>query len=153
MTLLFPKTVNEQTVSQVKNVFQNQKIAIVTLQQSDKRLIIRTKPLNEKEDTKLLQTISSTVSQIKQDEFETIGPVIGKETALNALKSIGIASLLIVLFIAYSFRAVPKPLSSWRFGIAAVIALIHDVLVVLGIFSLLGHFYGLRWIVCSLPLF
>lgn len=72
---------------------------------------------------------------------ETVGPVIGRETTANAIKSVGLASLAIVLYITYAFRGIPKPYSSWKFGVAAVVALLHDVLVVVGIFSLLGHFY------------
>jgi len=141
MTLLFPRTVNQQIVGKVKSVFKEEKAEIVTLQQSDKRLIIQTKPLNEKQDTTILKRLQGSVGDLKQEEFETIGPTIGNETTINAFKTIIFASVLIVLYIAYSFRKVPKPASSWRFGVSAIIALIHDVLVVLGIFSLLGHFF------------
>jgi len=144
LTLLFPKTVNEQTITNVKDVFKQEKIEIITTQTSDKRLIVRTKPLNEKEDTKLLTSLNKKVGEFKQDEFETIGPVIGKELTLNAFKAIVFASVLIVLYIAWSFRKVPKPVSSWRFGICTVIALLHDALVLLGVFSLLGHFYNVE---------
>lgn len=142
--LLFDKTVNQQTQNIVKETFNKEKIEIVTVQPSDKRLIIRTKPINEKEDAKLLKEIRSKMGSVKQDEFETIGPSVGSEITMNALKAIIFASVLIVLYIAWSFRAVPKPASSWRFGICAVLALIHDVLVLVGIFSLLGHFFGVE---------
>jgi len=141
MTLLFPKTVNEQTIANVKTVFNQEKIELVTVQSSDKRVIIRTKSLNEKQDAVLLGLLHKKVGEFKQDEFETIGPVIGKEITFNALKSIVFASILIVLYIAWSFRKVPKPVSSWRFGICAIIALLHDALVLVGVFSLLGHFF------------
>jgi preprotein translocase subunit SecF len=141
MTLLFPNTVNEQTVAKVKEVFVQEKVEVVTVQPSDKRLIVRTKPLNEKEDIKILSSIKKQFGDVKQDEFETIGPVIGKELTLNAFKAIVFASALIVLYIAWSFRQVPKPVSSWRFGICTIIALLHDALVLLGVFSLLGHYY------------
>lgn len=72
---------------------------------------------------------------------ETVGPVIGAETTQKAFYAVGIASLAIIIYIAYAFREIPAPHSPWKFGICAVIALIHDVLVVAGVFSLLGHFY------------
>lgn len=75
---------------------------------------------------------------------EIVGPVVGKETTENAIKSVGVAGLAIILYIAYAFREIPKPYSPWKFGITAVIALFHDVLVVVGVFSLLGHFYGVQ---------
>lgn len=141
MTLLFPNTVNEQVVSKVKSVFQQEKVEVVTLQTADKRVIVRTKPLDEKADAKILTLLKQKIGDFKQDEFETIGPVIGKELTLNAFKSIVFASILIVFYIAWSFRQVPKPVSSWRFGVCTILALLHDALVLLGLFSLLGHFY------------
>ncbi|MBU4016517.1 protein translocase subunit SecF [Patescibacteria group bacterium] len=142
--LLFDKKVNQQTENRVKDSFKEEKIEIVTIQPSDKSLIIRTKPINEKQDANLLKRLKSKVGSVKQEEFETIGPSIGSEITMNALKAILLASVLIVLYIAYSFRTVPKPTSSWRFGICAVIALVHDALVLVGIFSLLGHFAGVE---------
>lgn len=73
--------------------------------------------------------------------MENVGPVIGKELAEKALWALGLSLVVIVLYIAWAFRQVPRPASSWRFGVCAVVALVHDVLVVVGIFSLLGHFY------------
>ncbi len=81
---------------------------------------------------------------VTKDVSETVGPIIGAETTKNALYSVGVASLAIILYIAYAFRQIPRPYSSWKFGIAAVVALLHDALVVVGIFSLLGHFYGVQ---------
>ncbi len=142
--LLFDKTINQQTQNIVKDTFNKEKIEIVTVQPSDKRLIIRTKPINEKQDANLLKKLKSKIVSVKQDEFETIGPSVGSEITMNALKAILLASVLIVLYIAWSFRSVPKPTSSWRFGICAVIALFHDILVLIGVFSLLGHFAGVE---------
>jgi len=71
---------------------------------------------------------------------ENIGPIIGAETTRNAFLAVIVASFAIIIYLALSFRKVPKPASSLRFGITAVIALLHDVLVLVGVFSLLGHF-------------
>ncbi|HZE87573.1 MAG TPA: protein translocase subunit SecF [Methylomirabilota bacterium] len=140
MTLSSQQVINNQNVSKVQNIFHQQNIEVVTTQVSGKQIILRTKPMTEKQDAQILTSLQQ-IGSFKQEEFETIGPVIGKEITLNALKSIAIAAFLIVFYIAWSFRKVPKPVSSWRFGICAIIALLHDVLVVVGIFSLLGHFF------------
>lgn len=140
LTLLFPKNVTEKQVDNIKTVFSDQKIDISTIKISEKRVTIRTKPLSEKQDSKLLVELKKKTGEFKQEDFETIGPTIGQETTFNALKTILFASILIVLYVAYSFRKVPKPASSWKFGICAIIALIHDGLLVIGIFSILGHF-------------
>lgn len=144
LTLLFPEPVNQKTIDNVKNIFSSEKIEVATIQPSGSSLIIRTKPLTEKQDAVLLDKIKSKAGSFKQEEFETIGPTIGSEITVNAFKAIIIASILIVLYIAYSFRRVPKPTNSWRFGLTAIAALLHDVLVLLGVFSLLGHFFGVE---------
>ena len=141
LTLLYPQPVTEKTVTGVQKSFSQENIEIVSLQQTKNEVLVRTKPINEKEDAKLLQNLQKNTGQVKQDAFETIGPVIGSEITVNALNSIAIASLLIVIYIAWAFRGVRKPVSSWRFGVCAIIALLHDALVLLGIFSLLGHFF------------
>lgn len=141
--LVFTKNtsiISEDTTS-VQNVFRKNNVEIVTTQVSGNSIVIRTKPMNQQTQAKLVNAVESqTQHAIKEESFETVGPTIGSETTINALKGIALASLLIVLYIAWAFREVPKPTSSWRFGICAIVALLHDVLVVVGIFSLLGHF-------------
>lgn len=139
-TFTFSKPISSQTTEKVRDVFNRQKIEVSTIQPSGNDLIIRAIPLTEKQNTKLIADIKEIDSKVKQESFESIGPTIGAETTTKAFYSVLLASALIVLYIAISFRKVPKPASSWRFGVCAVIALLHDVLVVLGVFSLLGHF-------------
>lgn len=144
MTLIFPKEVNEKIVSQVRKSFEEEKVNVYTIQPSKNSIIIRTEPLQKQEDIKILSSLEREVGKFKQESFETIGPTIGKETTRKAFFSVMIASILIVLYIALSFRKVPRPASSWRFGITAIIAVLHDVLLLVGIFSLLGHFYNVE---------
>jgi preprotein translocase subunit SecF len=140
-TFIYPVTVNNRTVNTVKTIFNKNKAEIMSVVVGDKQLVVQTKPITEKQDSLIVADLKKADKAAKQEEFETIGPTIGAETTLNAFKTIFFASILIVIYIAYSFRKVPKPASSWRFGVCAIIALIHDVLVVVGIFSILGHFF------------
>lgn len=144
LSLVYPKIVNEKKVLDIRNAFAKEKIEMVSLQRSGSQVNVRTKPMDDKQDAKVLQDLQKNDPQVKQDQYETIGPVIGKEITTNAFNAIVIASFLIVLYIAWAFRSVRKPMSSWRFGICAIIALLHDALVVIGIFSLLGHFFGVE---------
>jgi preprotein translocase subunit SecF len=73
--------------------------------------------------------------------FENIGGSVAKATTSNAVKAVIITSIAIILFIAWSFNSVPKPASSWRFGVTAILALAHDILFVVGAFSIIGHFF------------
>lgn len=139
-TFLFPKPVTQQTTQAVRSVVTAENIQVVSVQTSGDRVVLRTPPVTQKQKSAVVAALKKRVGEFKEDEFETVGPVIGNETTINALKAILLASALIVLYLAWSFRKVPKPTSSWRFGITAVIALVHDMLVLIGIFSLLGHF-------------
>lgn len=144
MTLVFPQKVEQRTVEQIRNALEEEQIEVGTVQPSDNTAIIRTGPLNQQQNQTVITTLRNEVGEFEQETFETIGPTIGKETTQKAFYSLAIASVLIVLYIAFSFRKVPRPASSWRFGITAIIAVLHDVLLVLGLFSLLGHFYGVE---------
>ncbi len=144
LTLTFEKNVTDKQIQGIKDIFNEKKIKVASVEKSQKDVFIRTRPITEKEDTFLIEDLKARVGEFKQSQYETVGPTIGSETTLNAVKALGISSLLIVLYITWSFRKVPKPTSSFRFGIAAIIALIHDVLVLIGLFSILGHFFGVE---------
>lgn len=79
-----------------------------------------------------------------EESFTTIGPSVGAELRNKAILSIVLVLIAIILFVAYAFRKVSKPVSSWKYGIAVIIALIHDIAIPLGAFALLGHFYGVQ---------
>jgi len=107
-------------------------------------LIIETQTLDTDQHSKLLAEIKKDAGDFTETSYDSIGPTIGNELKQNAFWQLLFVSLGIVIYIGYAFRKVAKPITSWRFGIAAVVALIHDLLFVLGIFSLLGHFKGVE---------
>lgn len=76
--------------------------------------------------------------------FDSIGPVIGQELKRKTVSAIIIVLLAIIAYIAYSFRKASHPVESWKYGVTAVIALSHDVLILAGVFSVLGHFWGIQ---------
>jgi preprotein translocase subunit SecF len=107
-------------------------------------LIIRTEVLEKEKHDKVLTDIRSGVGEFEEKRFESIGPTIGQELKRKAFYQLALVSLGIILYIAYAFRKVTRPITSWQFGIAAIVALLHDLLIVLGIFSLLGHYQGIE---------
>src|SRR6185369_14225510 len=107
-------------------------------------VIIETLSLDKEQHDKLLEKIKSQAGEFTETHYDSIGPVIGKELAKNAFWQLLFVSLGIVIYIGYAFRKVTKPVTSWRFGGAALIALFHDLLFVLGFFSILGHFKGVE---------
>jgi len=111
----------------------------------EKGLILRLKDINEETHQRILVNIG----QVEERRFESIGPVIGQELKKKALWAIGLALLAIVIYIAWSFRKISKPVASWQYGLVAIIALFHDIFITLGFFAVLSHF---RQIEIGLPM-
>ncbi len=88
--------------------------------------------------------LTAKFGTLTEVSFDSVGPVIGQELTRNAIYAVLVASLAIVLYIGWAFRAVPKPASSLRFGVCAIIALLHDMLFLLGSFALLGKFFNVQ---------
>jgi len=105
--------------------------------------IARTKYLNEEERIALVNTLSLNSSEkIIEERFNSVGPMIGEELKNKAYISIAVVILMTILFIAFAFRKISKPVSSWKYGIIAIIALFHDILIPTGVFVVLGKFAG-----------
>lgn len=114
----------------------------ITASSSEEVVIIRSKALDDAKQRAFKQKVESEVAGAKQQKIDTVGPSISKEITYRAFISVALAALVIVLYIGYSFRKVPKPANSFEFGLSAIVALLHDTIVVLGVFSILGHFMG-----------
>lgn len=136
-----------QSVSsdQISAVVSAQKFQIASIQSSENKVyLLRLKHLDQDQKDQIISALNKDLEGVVERRFESVGPVIGAELAQKALLAIAFASICIVIYVAWSFRKIPHPYSSWKFGISAVFALIHDVLVVAGIFSLLGHFFAVE---------
>ncbi|MBI2021846.1 protein translocase subunit SecF [Candidatus Daviesbacteria bacterium] len=110
----------------------------------DSTYIIRTKPIEHDQLNNLKKELSLKFGDFEVKREENVGPVIGEELKKKAVIGLLLACVMIVLYIAYAFRSVPKSTSSWRFGIAAIVALIHDILVVVGLFAIFGKFFNVE---------
>lgn len=132
-------------VSKIRSILEQQTITNGLVQPtSDNGVIIKTPVQDKSAHDKLMQQIKSDVGEFQEKRFESIGPVIGEQLTRQAIYQLALVSLGIVLYIAYAFRKVSRPVSSWQFGIAAVIALLHDLVIVLGIFAILGHYFDVE---------
>lgn len=109
----------------------------------EKGVILRMKDIDEDTHQQILQKLKE-LGEIEERRFESIGPVIGRELKEKTKIIIILALLAIVLYIAFAFRKISQPLASWQYGIASLLALFHDVLIPLGIFSVLGNFYEVQ---------
>ncbi|MDQ5971549.1 MAG: Protein-export rane protein SecF [Patescibacteria group bacterium] len=103
--------------------------------------IIKTRDLTEAEH---LSMVSALGKDVTEKSFTSIGPSVGKELARKAIILFVLVSLGIIFFIAFSFRKVSKPISSWKYGFIAIVSLIHDVLIPVGVFVVISHYTGVE---------
>lgn len=104
--------------------------------------IIRTKNLTEPERQQLMDVVSQGgKTHIEERRFNSIGPTIGSELRSKAFWAILCVIFAIVLYIAFAFRHVSHPISSWVYGLVAIVALVHDVIIPTGVYVLLGHYF------------
>lgn len=123
---------------------------IVVQPTGDKGVMLRFKEVDEQMHQRViaaLNELARTQDQenvFTQKSFESIGPSIGKELRTKALTATAIVLALIIGYVALAFRRVSYPLASWKYGMATLIALSHDVIIPLGLFAVLGHFYNVE---------
>lgn len=139
------------SMEQMQTAFKNVGLESVIVQPSgEKDYILRFKNIDEAKHQEVLQAISQIQldnienNTLTENKFESIGPSLGKELKDKAIQAIIIVLIFIVLYIAYAFRKVSKPVESWKYGLAAIIALAHDILIVTGVFVFLGKFAGVE---------
>jgi len=115
----------------------------VVRETGDNAFFVRTKHItDEDEHGKLSQALSlGGTAQYEETNFTYVGPVVGQELRQKAWIAIVAVIVAIVLFIAFAFRQVSKPVSSWVYGAMAIIALVHDVIVPTGAFAVMGMFF------------
>ena len=109
-------------------------------QTSQNTLFVRLKTADESKINEIKAKLSSNFGKTEDIRLETVGPTISRELTQKAAAALGMAIIGIVAYITWAFRQVPKPASSIAFGVTTIAALIHDVIVVVGIFAILGHF-------------
>lgn len=106
--------------------------------------VVRTRELDEDEKRMLKAALTPPTNLGTIERQNTIGPTAGAELESKALKAILVVVLMIVLFVAFAFRKVSEPVSSWKYALATIIALAHDVIIPTGVFVLFGHFLGVE---------
>jgi preprotein translocase subunit SecF len=88
-----------------------------------------------------LENALGTIAPVRITSVEAVSALVGSENIRNAIIAVVVAAIVIMLYVTWAFRRVPSPL---RYGTAAIVALAHDVVIVLGVFSFLGKFADLE---------
>lgn len=139
----------QPTVTEIQNSLQEIDLHGLVVQPTNDSIILRFKESSEEVHQAVLgklQTFAAakTDATVTELQFDAVGSSVGQELKSKSFNSIAIVFIMIILYISWAFRKVSKPVASWKYGVAAIIALIHDVLFTLGVFSVLGHFYGVE---------
>jgi len=100
---------------------------------------IRTGELGDEEKAQLESALAARFGNLEETEFSSVSPMVAAETAQNAVIAVAVAAIGVLLYITWAFRRMPNP---FRYGTCAIVALVHDALVAMGVFSILGSILG-----------
>ncbi len=107
----------------------------------DNGFMLRQRELKNDEKVKLMETLN-TFGTATEVQFNSVGPSIGAEIIQKSWWAIALVSLSIITFIAFAFRHVSEPVASWKYGVIAIVTLLHDILIPTGLFAYLGYARG-----------
>lgn len=126
-------------------------VGSVTIQPAgDKDAIIRIQATDEATHQKVLAALRAdfpaeqATAELREVSYETVGPTIGAELRRRSFTAIAMVLLAIIAYISFAFRKVSRPVASWKYGLAAIVALLHDVIIPTGVVAILGHFMGVE---------
>lgn len=102
--------------------------------------LVRMKGIDDTTHKMLMDSLGKSLGQFNIVQYTTIGPTVGETLKVHAFYAIGAASLGIIVYLAFAFRKIPRKYSPWKFGVVAVLTLLHDVMVTVGIFVILSHY-------------
>lgn len=130
------------SVESVESALHDLPYGEIRIQPSEEHdFILRQRELTPEEKTLLMERLG-TAGAVREVQFNSIGPSIGQELLKKAWIAIVLVVLSTIIFIAFAFRYVSEPVASWKYGIVAIITLVHDIILPLGLFAYLGFLRG-----------
>lgn len=144
-TVLEYKFSEEVDKGELTQVITEQGVKVARIVESEGNVdLIYMDPIGEDQRRQVEGSIEQKYPGAMRESVETIGASVGDELKRRSVLAVGLVSLGIIIYLAYSFRKIPEPYSSWQFGVSAIVAVLHDVVFVVGVFAFLGHFYGVE---------
>ncbi len=116
----------------------------ISILPSESSYIVKTPHISTTAHDLLITELKNKLGQFEEARFSTVGPTVGSSLQYRAIMAVILASIMIVIYIAFAFRRVPRHIGKWRFGVTAIIALLHDLGVMLGVYVYLGYFLGVE---------
>lgn len=105
---------------------------------------VRLRPITDDQHAKVLAAVTAAYPSAQEEAYQVIGPVIGRELKQKALTAIILVLVGIILYLMWAFRSRSATIPSWKFGINAILALVHDIIITIGLFAVLGYFYNVE---------
>lgn len=139
----------QPTMTEIQDSLKDVGLSNLTIQPTEDSVILRFKEDNESIHQAVVGKLGDLVknkenASISELQFDSVGPSIGKELKSKSFNSTAIVFIMIIVYISFAFKKVSRPVASWKYGVAAIIALLHDIIFILGVFSILGHFYDIE---------
>jgi len=135
-------TENRPEAAAVREVLEPLGLGEVRVQPiGDNSYLLRQRDITTAEKNAALSALTA-LGPVQEDQFTSVGPTLGAELLRKAWIAIALVALCIIVFIALAFRHVSKPVASWKYGVVAVVTLLHDILIPAGLFAFLGHTMG-----------
>ncbi len=134
-------TASAPTVEEIQVIFEPFHLGDISIRTTDTGHLIRTRTLSDNERSQVTAVLG-TLQYASIGRIDSVGPILSKEAAQKSYISIGLVLIAIVMFVAFVFRKVSKPVASWKYGVIAVVALFHDVFIPTGAFAFLGYIAG-----------
>jgi preprotein translocase subunit SecF len=132
-----------QSTEKINNYLEESDLGQVNIQTTNENsLILRFSNISEEKHVELLEGLKEIIPSIEEKRFESIGPSIGQELKTKSIWAIILVFLGILTYLWYAFRHSSLRVPSYRYGVLAVLVLIHDAIFIIGLFVVLGKFQG-----------
>jgi preprotein translocase subunit SecF len=132
-----------RSIEKIRNYLEENDLGQVNIQTtSDNSLILRFPSISEERHDQLLEGLKKIIPSIEEKRFESVGPSIGQELKTKSVWATVLVFLGILIYLWYAFRRSSSGIPPYRYGILAIIALMHDAMFIVGLFSILGKFQG-----------
>jgi len=134
-------------VSEVENSLTDLKLnSLIVQPEGESDMVLRFQETTEETHQAVLAKLNQLagINGLEELSFDSVGPSIGAELKRKAVYAVFFVLIAILLYITYAFRKVSKPVASWKYGSAAIIAMFHDTIITMGVFAVLGKFYSVE---------
>lgn len=139
---LYEWQIEGSDVNDVRTFFDESELSAKVQASDDGVFLVRTETITAEQHDSLTDAAAQQFESFDELRFESIGPVIGQELKNKSFTALILLAIAIVIYVAWAFRQVSEPVASWKYGLLTIIAALHDIIIPLGVFAVLGRLIG-----------